>query len=217
MASVNTSTCLCLGPKYSGKTHLLSSMQNPGSINKTSHSVPTVGTNLYSIKLPSAELSTTTVVTKKNNRPKFIQVREVGGTMAPMWKNYLTDISKIMYVVDTSNLCQISAAGMSFLQKNIEICLLINQFKQGVLLYSLLAEPRLQTAKVLIVLTKMDLAYRQMRNEALLMMQMEKLKKQIRQTVTIVETSALSTTGHDQILNWLGDDGKKRKSALKTA
>lgn len=31
--------------------------------------------------------------------------------MAPMWKNYLTDISKIMYVVDTANLCQISAAG----------------------------------------------------------------------------------------------------------
>lgn len=193
-------------------------MQNPGSINKTSHSVPTVGTNLYSIKLPTPELSATTVVTKKNNRPKFIQVREVGGTMAPMWKNYLTDISKIMYVVDTSNLCQISAAGRFFLYLYILIFFLIfDQFNQGVLLYSLLAEPRLQTAKVLIVLTKMDLAYRQMRNEALLMMQLEKLKKQIRQTVTVVETSALSTLGHDQILNWLGDDGKKRKSALKTA
>lgn len=85
------------------------------------------------------------------------------------------------------------------------------------MLYSLLAEPRLQTAKVLIVLTKMDLAYRQMRNEALLMIQLEKLKKQIRQTVTVVETSALSTLGHDQILNWLADDGKKRKSVLKMA
>lgn len=73
----------------------------------------------------------------------------------------------------------------------------------GVLLYSLLAEPRLQHAKVLIALTKMDLAYRQMRNEALLMMQFEKLKKQVRQTITVVETSALNSMGHDQILSWL--------------
>lgn len=75
----------------------------------------------------------------------------------------------------------------------------------GVLLYSLLAEPRLQHAKVLLVLTKMDLAYRQMRNEALLMMQFEKLKKQIRQHVTVVEASALNEMGHTEILNWLGD------------
>lgn len=73
----------------------------------------------------------------------------------------------------------------------------------GVLLYSLLAEPRLQRAKVLLVLSKMDLAYRQMRNEALLMLQMDKLCKQIRQKVTIVEASALSELGHDQIIKWL--------------
>lgn len=49
----------------------------------------------------------------------------------------------------------------------------------------------------------MDLAYRQMRNEALLMLQLEKLKKQIRQEVTVVETSAILDTGKDTILNWL--------------
>lgn len=73
----------------------------------------------------------------------------------------------------------------------------------GVLLYSLLADPRLQHAKVIIVLTKMDLAYRQMRNEALLMLQLEKLKKQIRQDVTVVETSAILDIGKDKILDWL--------------
>lgn len=76
-------------------------------------------------------------------------------------------------------------------------------FFPGVLLYSLLADPRLQQTKVIIVLTKMDLAYRQMRNEALLMLQLEKLKKQIRQNVTVVETSAITDIGNSKILDWL--------------
>lgn len=49
----------------------------------------------------------------------------------------------------------------------------------------------------------MDLAYRQMRNEALLMLQFEKLKKQIRQTISIIETSAITCIGHDKLLDWL--------------
>lgn len=49
----------------------------------------------------------------------------------------------------------------------------------------------------------MDLAYRQMRNEALLMLQLDKLKKQIRQDVEVVETSAILDTGKDKILDWL--------------
>lgn len=73
----------------------------------------------------------------------------------------------------------------------------------GVLFYSLLAEPRLQRTKIAFILTKMDLAYRQMRNEALLILQLKKLKKQIRQNVTVVETSALTDLGKDKILEWL--------------
>lgn len=74
----------------------------------------------------------------------------------------------------------------------------------GVLLYTLLADPRLQrTTKILLVLSKMDLAYRQMRNEALLILQYEKLKKQIRQPIEIVETSSITCDGHEKILNWL--------------
>lgn len=73
----------------------------------------------------------------------------------------------------------------------------------GVLLYSLLADPRLQRTRILLVLTKMDLAYRQMRNEALLMLQYEKLKKQIRQTIQIVETSSITCDEHKKILDWL--------------
>lgn len=73
----------------------------------------------------------------------------------------------------------------------------------GVLLYSILAEPKLQKAKICLVLTKMDYAYRQMRNEALLMLQIEKLKTQVQQTITIIETSAITREGIDQIEEWL--------------
>lgn len=49
----------------------------------------------------------------------------------------------------------------------------------------------------------MDYAYRQMRNEALLMMQMSKLQKEIRQKVTIIEVSPVTKVGFDLIYNWL--------------
>lgn len=49
----------------------------------------------------------------------------------------------------------------------------------------------------------MDLAYRQMRNEALLMLQYDKLKKQVRQSLQIVETNSITCTGHDKIIEWL--------------
>lgn len=190
---------LCLGPKYSGKTHLLTKLTKLqlGENVTSPHIVPTIGTNIFSIKLPSKHKTTT-----KQKSNVYVQVREVGGTMAPMWKNYLNDVKKLMYVVDTSNLCQISAAGkFNIFRKNSEYYR-VYEFS-GVLLYSLLADPRLQHTKVIIVLTKMDLAYRQMRNEALLMLQLEKLKKQIRQEVTVVETSAVLDIGKDKILEWL--------------
>lgn len=73
----------------------------------------------------------------------------------------------------------------------------------GVLLYTLLADPRLQHTKFLLILSKMDLAYRQMRNEALLMLQFDKLKKQVRQSIQVVETSSITCDGHPKILEWL--------------
>lgn len=73
----------------------------------------------------------------------------------------------------------------------------------GVLLYSILAEPKLKKAQLCLVLTKMDYAYRQMRNEALLMLQIEKLKDQIPQTITIIQASAISLEGLDQIIEWI--------------
>ena len=70
-------------------------------------------------------------------------------------------------------------------------------------MYSILSEPRLQKAKIGLVLTKMDYAYRQMRNEALLMLQIEKLKTQVAQEILMFEASAITREGLDQIVEWL--------------
>ncbi|KXJ82851.1 ADP-ribosylation factor-like protein 16 isoform X2 [Aedes albopictus] len=169
---------LCLGPISAGKTLLLTCLQNPDSVNFTSHSVPSVGTNLFTIKIPPVVIDEKDINVKPPPPPRkrdLVQVREVGGCLAPIWRDYLNrPVDKVIYVVDTSNLCQISAA-----------------------------EPRLQKAKFLLVLSKMDLAYRQMRNEALLMLQMEKFRKQIAQDITIVQFSAINKEGIDEIYEWL--------------
>lgn len=105
--------CLCLGPTGSGKTLLLRKLQNQDPIDLTTVTVPTIGTNIVDIQL--------------KNMAK-IMIRELGGEMAPIWKNYYNNVKKIIYVVDASNLCQISAA--------------------GVLLYGILTETSLRNIKV---------------------------------------------------------------------
>lgn len=49
----------------------------------------------------------------------------------------------------------------------------------------------------------MDVSYRQMRNEALLMLQMGRLQKEITQNIKIIEASAISGEGRDAILEWI--------------
>ncbi|KAH8317751.1 hypothetical protein KR074_008933 [Drosophila pseudoananassae] len=190
-------SCICLGPKRAGKTHLLKALQDPDSIDETSYSMPTIGTGIYRIHFPTkspnsdkpkpppadGSAQSANIPHGGKNLPKSIQILEIGGSMAPLWRQYFEDVKKLIYVVDTSNLCQISAA--------------------GVLFYSILTEPWLQKVKILLVLAKMDYSYRQMRNEALLMLQMSKLQKQIRQQVTIVEASAVTKVGLDPIYDWL--------------
>lgn len=104
---------LCLGPTGSGKSLLLKKLQNVNSVDKTTPSVSTVGTNIFDIKFEDGSQ---------------ISVRELGGLMAPLWKNYFCNVNKIVYVVDASNLCQISAA--------------------GVLFYTILVNPQLKLTKV---------------------------------------------------------------------
>lgn len=105
-------SCLCVGPTGSGKTLMLRKLQGSHEIDETTSSVPTTGTSLHKIKF----------------KTKTISIREVGGLVAPLWHNYYNGVTKILYVIDASNLCHISAA--------------------GVLFYKILTAPELKHAKV---------------------------------------------------------------------
>ncbi|XP_029036588.2 ADP-ribosylation factor-like protein 16 [Osmia bicornis bicornis] len=162
--------CLCLGPAKSGKTILMKCLQGD-DVDDATHTVSTNGINLFTVK---------------NNTGEFdMVIKEIGGSMAPIWKHYFDKVRKIIYVVDASNLCQISVA--------------------GVLLYSILVDPKLQNIKIALTLNKMDLSYRQMRNEALLMLQYSRLQKEITQELTIFETSGITNEGIEKLREWLFD------------
>ncbi|XP_063395430.1 ADP-ribosylation factor-like protein 16 [Cydia fagiglandana] len=155
---------ICLGPTGSGKTTLLKRLQEAEGIDNTYSPVPTIGTNIYDIHYIN-----------KSGKKQTLSIREVGGEMASLWNNYLDGVEKVIFVVDTSNLCQISAAAL--------------------MLYTLLAEPCLKHAKFILVLSKMDLAYRQMRNEALLMLQSRRLLAELPRPPTILEAAPLTGEG----------------------
>ena len=104
---------LCIGATNSGKTLLLRKLQGRAQIDETTSSVPTIGSSIYQVKLRSSDA---------------ILIRELGGSIAPLWYHYYTNLKKIIFVIDASNLCQISAA--------------------GVLLYSILTEPNLKYTEV---------------------------------------------------------------------
>lgn len=73
------------------------------------------------------------------------------------------------------------------------------------LLYSFLVEPQLRNVKVALVLNKMDVSYRQMRNEALLMLQYARLQREITQKITVLETSGMTGQGVEDLRSWLFD------------
>lgn len=139
----NTSMYLCLGPKNSGKTHLLNSLQTTGSVTNVSHSVPTIGTNIFTVKLPDsskltssntncADKSKPNTSSRRSGKAAQITIMEIGGEMAPMWTNYLQNVTKILYVIDTSNLCQISAAGKRLLSQSPNFSM---KFDSNILLF----------------------------------------------------------------------------------
>lgn len=172
--------CLCLGPRKSGKTLLMKKLQADEDIDEASHTIPTNGLNLFTIKNENGHFNTI--------------VKEIGGNMSPIWKHHFDKVGKIIYVIDASNLCQISAA--------------------SVLLYSLIVEPKLQNTKFCLILSKMDVSYRQLRNEALLILHFSRLQREIKQNIIVIEASAMTGIGIEEIRNWLFDPKTLKATAI---
>lgn len=69
--------CLCLGPFKSGKTLLMKSLQRD-EIDDATYTVPTNGINLFTVKNDTGEFD--------------MVIKEIGGSMAPIWKHYFDKV-----------------------------------------------------------------------------------------------------------------------------
>lgn len=87
--------CLCLGPSKSGKTFLMKYLQGD-EVDDATHTVSTNGINLFTVK---------------NNTGEFdMIIKEIGGSMAPIWKHYFDKVifrfsakTLIIYTVSQRN------------------------------------------------------------------------------------------------------------------
>ncbi|XP_067671197.1 ADP-ribosylation factor-like protein 16 [Haliotis asinina] len=97
--------CLLIGSSGVGKTLLLKRLQNyPTKVTTETEiapmTIPTVGTNLTTVTL---------------GRRDEITLRELGGSMVPIWHNYFKDAGAIIYMVDLTNRFQIAASCIQLL------------------------------------------------------------------------------------------------------
>ena len=81
--------CLCLGPARSGKTLLMKQLQGGDDIDDASHTVPTNGINLFTIRSSDGRFD--------------IIVREIGGSMAPIWKHYFDRVRLLILGVQINS------------------------------------------------------------------------------------------------------------------
>lgn len=87
---------LCIGPEGTGKTLLLRRLANLTKPDINLTTVPTVGMNI-------------TTITQGPELPP-ISIRELGGSMAPIWHSYFGGVPKVMYVIDAVNMTQLGEA-----------------------------------------------------------------------------------------------------------
>nr|XP_045592698.1 ADP-ribosylation factor-like protein 16 [Procambarus clarkii]XP_045592699.1 ADP-ribosylation factor-like protein 16 [Procambarus clarkii]XP_045592700.1 ADP-ribosylation factor-like protein 16 [Procambarus clarkii]XP_045592701.1 ADP-ribosylation factor-like protein 16 [Procambarus clarkii]XP_045592702.1 ADP-ribosylation factor-like protein 16 [Procambarus clarkii] len=160
---------LCVGPEGTGKTLLLRRLANLTKTDISMTTVPTVGLNIATIQ--------------QGPEMPPINIRELGGSMAPIWQSYYSGVRKVIYVVDAVNLTQLAEATL--------------------LLMDLLAHPKLKTAQVAIVLNKTDSATSRGTNELLNVMRFDNLKQHAPQQLFTFEISALAGKGLRPLMKWI--------------
>ncbi|KAK6183833.1 hypothetical protein SNE40_002393 [Patella caerulea] len=118
---------LLIGPTGSGKTLILKRLQAHNfsgkggieNLDDVPSTIPTVGTNIVNI------------ITGRRNSE--LTVRELGGSMAPIWNKYYKDTSAIIFVIDVSNRFQIASACIQLLtmmsssEVNVPVAIVFNK------------------------------------------------------------------------------------------
>ena len=166
---------LVLGAEGTGKTLLLKRIQNsipdvsdePQAFDTVPSTVPTIGTN---------------IVTAMFNRKKF-NFRELGGAMAPIWKNYFNESNAVIFMVDTTNNFQVSASTILFMD--------------------VLKSDDLANLPILLVYNKIDLHSSLTVKELKFVQRVDELQQKISPQLKIVECSLKTGVGLGAVRDWV--------------
>ena len=186
---------LCLGTVGSGKSVLLKELQlheakrektkegkSNGNVdnakiasdNATANTIPTIGTNLVTLTPPGQNrkpgLSGGSGLNQETE-PECVVVREVGGSMAPLWHSYIESgrTRAVLYVVDASSPETVGASTIHLVE--------------------LLHRPGLEPAQVMVVFTKTDLPSARTLGEIVAVMRLGQISAASKQIVRHVSFS----------------------------
>lgn len=195
---MSTCECLILGPEGAGKTLLLKKLKrivSSGAQGKEStrpnshpqgtvpdsnppegvlHTLPTAGTNLEQLQVSKGTVCT---------------LRECGGSTAPVWSSYYKHCHMIVYVIDSTNTTQISAATM--------------------LLLDILSAEDLKRKPVLILFNKRDSDCCMSMTELESIMRLSDIVYHAAQPLQVVEGSCVSESGLNTVVEWIVQNTKQ--------
>ena len=166
---------LVLGPEGSGKSLLIKRLQYlamnglDAEFEEVPSTVPTVGNDILQLNINSKEVT----------------LREVGGAMAPIWKNYYKHADALIYIVDKSNQFQLSAA-----------C---------IMLLTMLSHETVKGKNVLLLFNKTDFTCSMSLLQLEQIFRLNDLRRTFGGVIRVAESSSLSSDGYESILEWLQD------------
>ena len=116
------------------------------------------------------------------DKTKTVQVKEVGGAMAPLWPTYLKGAAALMYVVDISDAYQLAASATAF--------------------HHLCGLPAMRDKRVLLIWNKTD-APCALRDAETAAFDAARAETALKDALTTIQVSALDGSNAEQVMTWI--------------
>ncbi|KAL6756130.1 ADP-ribosylation factor family-domain-containing protein [Haematococcus lacustris] len=170
---------LILGLEGSGKSLLVRRLQGlhgvtpPGR--QPAETMPTMGT----------EVTTISTGTKATGRK--LRLRELGGSMSPIWPDYFSACRAVIFVVDLADAANLAPAAVE--------------------LYELLQHPDLKMKPLLLVFNKCDAPATVSQSDLELVLSLSDLQRVLKSQLNVMEVSAVTGHGVPAMLDWMVKTG----------